>query len=76
MSTERARKQVFVRANLRLQLKDYEKREFIAWDPDAEQSDGLGSEDESGDPIESGDELDDSDDSFAGGDSQDVGVEL
>lgn len=76
MSTERARKQVFVRANLRLQHKDYKKPAFIAWDPDSVESDGcLDSGDESGDegPIESGDELDDS---FVGGDSQDVGVEI
>ena len=75
MSTERARKQVFVRANLRLQHKDYKKPAFIAWDPDSVESDGPGSDDEGGDegPAPSGDEPDDS---FEGGDSQDMGVEL
>lgn len=76
MSTERARKQVFVRANLRLQHKDYKKKAFLSWNKDAEESDGdLDSGAESGDegPIESGDDLDDS---FVGGDSQDMGVEF
>lgn len=50
MGTERARKQVFVRANLRLQHKDYTKRAFIAWNPDSVESDGgLDSGAESGD---------------------------
>lgn len=62
MTAERARKKVFVRANLRLQNKDYKKRAFIAWDPDSVESHGCldSGDDRGGDgPFESGDEVDD-----------------
>lgn len=62
MGPERATKQAFVRANLRLQNKDYTKRTFIQWDPESVDSDGH---------IGSGDELDDDE-----WDSDDEGVEL
>lgn len=69
MNPERARKQVFVRANLRLESKDYTKKSFIEWKPDSVESDGhTGSDDE----IES----DGSDDGFDLEESEGYGVEL
>ncbi|CAM9448313.1 unnamed protein product [Ectocarpus sp. 4 AP-2014] len=74
MSVERAQKQVFVRANLRLQHKDYKKRAFIAWDRDAVESDGsVDSDDEGEDAIENGDG---SDDDFDFEDAGSQGVEF
>ena len=52
ISTVKAKKLVFIRANLKLVEKDYDHRPFIAWDPDSVESDGfLGDEEE----IESSD---------------------
>lgn len=54
MGPERAKKLVFVRANLRLQSKEFPKRLFMAWDPEAVESDGhLGSGEEPSDDSES-----------------------
>ena len=50
MRPECTRKQVFARADLRLESKDYTKKTFIGWDPDSVESDGH---------IEGGDEYDD-----------------
>lgn len=63
MHPERARKQVFVRANLRLGTKDYTKKTFIQWDPDSVESDGH---------IGSGDELDESDGSDSDGEGSNM----
>ena len=67
MNPERARKQAFVRANLRLQSKDYTKKSFIGWDPDSVESDGH---------VGSGDGLDESDGSGLDGEGMDDGEGL
>ena len=55
-STAKAKKLVFVRANLKLVAKDYDARPFIAWAPDSVESNGfLGDEEE----MESSDSDDD-----------------
>ena len=41
ISTAKAKKVVFVRANLKLVPKDYDPRPCIAWDPDSVESDGF-----------------------------------
>ncbi|CAN0288814.1 unnamed protein product, partial [Ascophyllum nodosum] len=41
LGADKAKKLVFVRANLKLVANDYTKRPFIAWDPDSVESDGF-----------------------------------
>ena len=41
LGADKAKKLVFVRANLKLLANDYTKRPFIAWDPDSVESDGF-----------------------------------
>ena len=51
LGADKAKKLVFVRANLKLLANDYTKRPFIAWDPDSVESDGfLGSGEDEDDP--------------------------
>ena len=41
LTSDKAKKLVFVRANLKLEAKDYDPRPFIAWDPESVESDGF-----------------------------------
>ena len=51
LGADKAKKLVFVRANLKLLANDYTKRPFIAWDPGSVESDGfLGSGEGEDDP--------------------------
>lgn len=67
MGWERTRKLGFVRANLRLQSRDYAKKALIAWDPDSVESDGYmgNGSDVNDDPSDSedGEESDDAEES-------------
>lgn len=59
MGPERARKTVFIRANLRFQSKEYTKRPFIAWNPDSVESDGyMGASDPNESESEEGSDSD------------------